>query len=390
MPTLSNYRTALLLSACQTLAMSTIPMLLFVGSFIGASLAPSPELATLPLALLVVGTACGTLPMVALMKRFGRKAVFVSALIAAALICLSLSHAIAIQNFIMLCLGVTALGFALASIQQYRFAAIASVPADKAAIATSIVILSGVIAAFLGPELGLIGKSLGAGNYSGSFVLCAGVLLTTAAVMLFGFRDTSHLTETCAQPARPLSTLLMQPTLWLAVSAGAIGYALMSFIMTATPLSMHHGHGHGHSLVDTKWVIQSHLLAMFLPSLVTPLLIKHFGFKALIVTGVALYGLTVAVGLSGISFNHYWWALVALGLGWNFLFVSGTSLLPQCYQEGEQLKVQGFNDACIFSLQAIASLSAGWLLSSLGWQGVLWSSVPLLLVPVFALLANRR
>jgi MFS family permease len=153
------------------------------------------------------------------------------------------------------------------------------------------------------------------------------------------------------------------------VASGAVAFVVMSFVMTGTPISMHHTYGH--SLVDTKWVIQSHIAAMFLPSLIAPLLFRWLGIRGLMLAGLACYGTTIAIGYFDISVNGFWLQLVLLGVGWNFLFVAGTALLPTSYKESDRFKAQAFNDSTVFSLQALASLSAGWALNLISWQQML-------------------
>ena len=177
---------------------------------------------------------------------------------------------------------------------------------------------------------------------------------------------------------RSLSVIVRQPVFIVAVLGALIGYAIMSFLMTATPISMHEMQGH--SLTSTKWVIQSHVVAMFLPSLFTGVLIKKFGALRLLMAGTGLFALTLLIALSGHHLMHYWWALVLLGVGWNFLFIGGTTLLPQSYSRPERFKVQATNDFLVFAAQAIASLSAGWLLFQVGWQMMVWSCLPVVLL----------
>ena len=159
--------------------------------------------------------------------------------------------------------------------------------------------------------------------------------------------------------------------------AATIGYAVMSFIMTATPVSMHVMDGH--SLSHTKMVIQSHIVAMFLPSLVTGGLIKRFGTSRIMIAGLVAYLICIAFAFSGHFIHNYWVALVLLGVGWNFLFVAGTSLLPQTYRENERFKVQAFNEFFLFSSQAMAALSAGWVVYSFGWELLLIITIPFIL-----------
>jgi MFS family permease len=170
--------------------------------------------------------------------------------------------------------------------------------------------------------------------------------------------------------------ILRSPVIILAISSAALAYAVMSFIMTATPISMHlHA---GHSLESTKLVIQSHIAAMYLPSLVYAWFYNKLGHKGLLWSGVTIYLVCVLVALVNTEFIHYWLALILLGIGWNFLFLSGTNLLPHGYEHRERFKVQSTNDFLVFSIQAIASLSSGWVLYQWGWNGLLWACVPML------------
>lgn len=384
--TAKGITTVLLLAWCQALASAISPLLLFVGSFIGADLSDDPSLATLPIAMLVVGAALGTIPMALAMQRFGRKRVFIFALVLSALATLALAESLAVRHFGFYCVCVGVLGFAMAALQQIRFAAMEAVPARHASSAASVVLLGGVVAAFVGPELGLWGQFLTAVEYQGSFYLAAAGLLLVATMLLFYNNHSHPLLETAAQ-SRPLLNIIVQPKLCLAVASAGIGFSLMVYVMSATPMSMHHHYGH--SLADAKWVIQSHLAAMFLPSLLAPLMTRWFGLYGMMLWGLGLYAVCIIVGLIGQGVGHFWWALVLLGVGWNFLFVAGTSLLPQCYSAGEKFKVQAFNDAIIFSVQALTTLSAGWVLQLWGWHLILLSCLPLMMLLLLLLIWVR-
>jgi len=181
-----------------------------------------------------------------------------------------------------------------------------------------------------------------------------------------------------------LNAIIKQPVFIVAMSSAAVGYIVMSYLMTATPMSMHVIDGF--SLEHTKFVIQSHVIAMFLPSLFTPFIVKQLGLRKMMFTGVLIYFICIAFAYSGHALNNYWIALILLGLGWNFLFIGGTSLLPQSYNENEKFKVQSANDFLIFSLQAVASLSAGWFVFNFGWEVVLLSVTPLLFIQLLVLL----
>jgi hypothetical protein len=175
----------------------------------------------------------------------------------------------------------------------------------------------------------------------------------------------------------------------LAIVAGSSAFIVMSFIMTATPIGMHLHQGH--SLEDTKWVIQCHIAAMFLPSLFTTWLFRWINSRGLMLVGLVCYCGTIVIGLIDNSVMGFWGQLVMLGIGWNFLFVSSTALLPTAYQEGEQFKAQALNDSIIFSSQAFASLSAGWAISAVSWQALLLlCTLPMGMLLVLLLWQRRR
>jgi MFS family permease len=381
-------RTVWVLALAQALTFSAGPLVVLVGSLVGSSLAPDPSLATLPVAVEVVGVAIGVAPLTLLMRRFGRKAVMVSGAVGGAAAALACAWAVSVQSFIGFCVGTALLGVTLAVVQQYRFAAIEAVPAARAGTAVSRVLLGGLVAALLGPELGAWGRDRWAQPFAGSFALLAVVNLMAAAVLLLWYRPARPSATAASETATAgTDALFRRPVFWAAVSSGAVGWALMSFIMTATPLSM--TAGDGHSLAHTKQVIQAHTLAMYLPSLVSGVLIRRLGIARLMLTGLAAYGACIGIGTSGHGLGHYGIALILLGVGWNFLFVAGTALLPRAYAEEERFRAQALNDLCIFSTQAVAALAAGSALAWLGWNGLLWFALPLIVLHLAVMAAWR-
>jgi MFS family permease len=374
-------RNVWVLMLAGSLGLCVAPMVVFIGGIVGASLAPEARLATLPVASLVIGTAAGILPVTHLMQILGRKSVFILGAVFSAVSALCAAWFISLQSFWGFTVSVAMMGVGLAVIQQYRFAAMESVSPDRMASAASFVLLGGLVAAILGPELAQFGESVFEVPFSGSFFLLAFICLASAACLFFyqtmgvsqGKKDESVSTD-----GRSLLCIMRAPIFWVAVLASAIGYAVMSYIMTATPVNMHmmmH-----HSLEDTKWVIQSHILAMYLPSFFSGRLIARFGPGRIMVTGLILYGICIAIALSGQQVMHFWGSLLMLGLGWNFLFVSGTVLLPQSYKMAERFKVQGFNDFFVFGFQAVASLSSGVVIYGFGWNMLVLFALPLLFV----------
>jgi len=366
--------------------MCVAPLVVFIGGIVGTTLAPTPGLATLPVAALVIGTAMAVVPVARAMQTYGRKKVFLVNSVFAALGALACGAAVYAGSFWLFCLGVVCLGASLAVIQQFRFAAMESVSPDHAASAASRVLLGGLVAAFLGPELAHIGKDIFDADFAGSFVLLCASSLAGGLVLLFYKPIAPVLSnEDVRVGGRSLSVIIKQPVLWAAVMSAGVGYAVMSYIMTATPVSMHHMDGH--SLADTKWVIQSHIVAMFLPSFFSGRLIERYGAPRIMLAGLIAYLVCGVIALSGKDLMHYWLGLILLGIGWNFLFVAGTALLPQSYRGEERFKVQGLNDFVVFGFQAIASLSSGVVIFNFGWDNLVWLALPMLLLQLF-ILAN--
>lgn len=376
-----------ILVCCNALAFAATPLMMLVGSLVGVKLAPSADLATLPIATMVIGAALGILPATQGMQRFGRKPVFLFYLFLGLLSCLLAAYSLSVESFVLFCVASAIVGFTNAAVQQLRFAAMESVSPEQGPTAASLVMCGGIIAAFLGPELAVQGRSWFATEYVGSYLATA-VCFAVAAGLLMVFSEVRTAETEVAESRRPVLALFSNPAFCLALASGAVGFVIMTFVMTGTPISMHHHHGH--SLIDTKWVIQSHIAAMFLPSLFTPWLFRRFSIKVMMTAGLVCYGLTVLVGMSHTTVSGFWVQLVLLGVGWNFLFVSGTALLPSTYLPGEQFKAQGVNDVIVFSCQAVASLSAGWALTASSWQTILLICLaPMALLAVLLVLPSH-
>jgi MFS family permease len=280
------------------------------------------------------------------------------------------------------------MGVGVAFWQQLRFAAIESAGDPRLyPSALSMMMMGGLVSAFLGPEVGAQGRDLFAQPFAGSFALMAGVLVCGLVMFQF-FKEPARIVHADRHTARPMRTIVKTPRFIIAAFTAAIGFGVMSFVMTATPINMRELCGI--ELADTKRVIQGHIVAMFAPSLVSGWLISRFGHGRMIAAGAAMFGVVVIIGLAGQELMHFWGSLVLLGVGWNLLFVGGTSLLPLCHTPAEQFKAQAANDLVVFGSQAIAGLSAGWFLFSFGWNTMMFACVPFILA-AFALVAwNAR
>ncbi len=377
------HRQVFLLAAAQALFQTASVLVMTVGGLAGGQIASRPELATMPIAAMFLGTALATFPASMWMSRVGRRLGFIlgallgvaGGLIAAAGIYLGLLAVLAFGTFLI--------GAYQAFAQFYRFAA--SEVADEAfrSRAISFVLGGGIVAALAGPLLGRLGGPLLEPLYVGSFLLLALVSAIGAGILL-GLRvPTPPAARGEALQGRPWRAIVFQPAYLVALFGAATGYGVMILAMTATPLAMAHHH---HDLPAAATVIQLHVLGMFLPSFFTGSLVARFGVLRIMLAGVALLAGHVLVTLTGVGFGSFAGALVLLGLGWNFLYVGGTTLLTTTYTAEEKSRAQATNDMTIFVVGLACSFSAGALLQTFGWQTLNTLLLPWLASAAFALL----
>ena len=366
---------------CQALAMTGVTMLIVVSALAGKQLAADPSLATLPISLMFVGNMAMTIPASLLMKRIGRRAGFTVGALFGIAGALTGAWGLLSGSFAIFALGGLVQGCYNAFWQYYRFAAAEAVESDYISRAISFVLLGGILAAVVGPELakGSAGLIDGA-RFAGSYLAVAGLAALSVLVIQFIDIPAPGEDERSAS-GRPLLAIAAQPVFMIAVLAAMVGYGSMSFVMTATPLAME---GHAHSFDDTAFVIQWHALGMFLPSLVSGHLIRIFGAVRIVLAGVIANFAMIAVVLSGTGVLEYWTGLVLLGIGWNFMFVGGSTLLTETYSPAEKGKVQGVNDFIVFGTNSAASLSSGLIYYWYGWSAIAWTVVTPLLA-VFAM-----
>lgn len=375
------HRQVLLLSSAQALFQTVSVLVMTVGGLAGSQIAPGPQFATAPIAAMFLGTAVATVPASIWMARAGRRSGFVAGAALGTLGGLVAAFGVLTGSLLVLCLGTMLVGAYQGFAQFYRFAA--SEVSDEAfrPKAISLVLAGGIVAALLGPALGRLGGPLLAPEYTGSFLLLAAVSLVATGLLLGVRIPQPHLIG--AEPAgRPLMEIARQPTYLVALFGAATGYGIMILAMTATPLAMV---GHGHDLWDAALVIQLHVLGMFLPSFFTGSLIARFGVLRIMLVGVGLFIGHVMMSLSGTDFPSYASALVLLGVGWNFLYVGGTSLLTETYTPAERGRAQAMNDMTIVAIGLISSLGAGALMQTVGWQSMNMLLLPWLAVAALAI-----
>ena len=362
----------------QLLSVMGITAFVTLGGIVGAVLGPSPGWATLPVSAMVVGTALATVGAALTMAKIGRARGFALGALLGCAGHLTAAAALALGSFALFSLGGFLVGAANAFAQQYRFCAMESAPQAVAGHAVSLVLVGALGGAVLGPMLAVRGEDwLPAAPFASVFLVLAAAGLVMAFILLrlpLGVAPATHAEE----PPRPLGAIVRQPLFLAAVVSAAIGYGVMIFVMTAAPLSMHVVDGH--TLGSAASVVQAHVLAMYAPSLATGFLLGRFGVGRVMAAGVLALAATLAAGFAGREVPHYGAAMIALGVGWNFLYVGGTVLLARCHRPAERFRAQAVNDFSVFGVSAAGSLGAGLALHAWGWPGVLaLAAAPILL-----------
>ncbi len=378
------------LAAAQALTGANAAVIFATGSIVGATLAPSISLATLPLSIFMLGLAAGTLPTGMISQAFGRRAAFITGTACGALCGVLAAVAILQGSFVLFCVATFLGGLYSAVSQSYRFAATDSASAAYQPKAISWVMAGGVFAGVLGPQLVQWTMDIWPPYlFAVSFLVQAVVALVAMAV-LAGVHAPKPAPADLAG-GRPLLEIVTQPRFIAAALCGAVSYTAMNLLMTSAPLAMKFC---GLSLSDSNFGIQWHIVAMFGPSFFTGSLISRFGAARVAVVGLILEAVAAVIGLSGITAMHFWAGLFVVGIGWNFSFVGASALIVATHRPQEGKKVQAFNDFIVFGMVAIGSFSSGQLLASYGWStvnAVVFPAVALALAGLgIAALVQRR
>ena len=370
----------------QGVSMTVMNVNIINTGLAGAILAPELWMATLPLSLQFVAVMLATLPASLLMARFGRRLVFLCGVAISITATMIQALAIITGQFGIFVMGSVLLGVAHGVAQFYRYAAADGLPDQEKPKAVSFVLLGGLAAALIGPEIAYRFVNVVEGaRYAGAFI-GAGVLHLLGFVILAGMDSPKP--PQSAHTGRDMSVFFALPGFRLGLVAAALGYAVMSFLMTATPLQIVNVSQLG--VAENARVIQWHVIAMFAPSFFTGHLIARFGIRQVMMAGLVMYGLCIFAALSGTAFWDYFAALLLLGVGWNFLYVSGSALIARLAEPEERGRVQGVADLFIFAAVAFASLSAGALHSIIGWSGLVLSClVPVAVIGFVVLMTSR-
>ncbi|WP_412776355.1 MFS transporter [Thalassospira lucentensis] len=386
-------RNIMFLSLCVALSASAMSLIFTVAAVIGYSLATDKSLSTLPIAFMMIAMMAMTAPSAMVMAKFGRRFGFWMGSGIAMLGALSGMGAVYYSNFWLLCVACACIGAGNAIAMQYRFAAAEAAPPEFRARAISYTMLGGLASAFIGPNLASFARDwFETVPFLGTFVALIGLqvllIIAIGQLRLPDARGVKHV-----EPARALKTVLGQPAIIIAIFAGALGYAVMSFVMTATPLAILDC---DYVFGDAAFIIQWHVVGMYAPGFFTGNLIKRFGALKVIQAGAILNFVCLAVALSGEDLlANFWVSLVILGIAWNFMFVGATTFLTENYRPSEQARVQAINEFVVFGTVAIGSLSAGTIYAASGWITLLYSAalpvgLVLLVVSVYALRRPRQ
>jgi MFS family permease len=354
------------LAMAQALTGANSAVIFATGSIIGAMLAPSLSLATVPLSMYVLGLAAGTLPTGAISRAYGRRVAFLIGTTCGAVTGLVGAFAILHTSFWLFC-GATFLGGLYGAVaQSYRFAAADGVSTAYRPRAVSWVMAGGVFAGVLGPQLVQWTMDVWPPYlFAFSFTVQAAVALVAMAIV--AGVDAPKPSPADLHGGRPLLEIVRQPRFIAAALCGVTAYPMMNLVMTSAPLAMKMC---GLSVSDSNFGIQWHIVAMYGPSFFTGSLIARFGAPVIVALGLLLEAVAATIGFTGVTAPHFWATLIVLGLGWNFGFIGASALVLETHQPQEKNKVQAFNDFLVFGMMAIGSFSSGQLLANYGWTAV--------------------
>ncbi len=370
--------------------MTIASALLAAGSLVGESIAPDPKWATLPLSGLFLFTMLATLPASLLMQRRGRRFGFVLAAIILMLSGAGAALAIYVESFVGFIASLMGIGVAAGFFQFFRFAAVDVAPAKYASKAISWVLAGGLLAAFLGPNLAAQTQMM---DIEHPFLITMLFSIPIGLIMLvlvWKMKLPMPTEEEVSGQQRRLKEIISQPVFIVAVVSAMVAYGVMTLLMTATPLAMK---GHGFVFGQTAFIIQWHLVGMFAPSFFTGFLIERFGVLQIMLMGTLAYLCVVALNMQTQTMTVYWFALVLLGVGWNFTFIGATTLLQEAWKPAEKGRVQGINDTLVYSVSAIAAMGSGILYAEFGWERTNIISLPFTFIAaalIFYLLMARK
>jgi MFS family permease len=373
------------LAVAQALAGANSVVAYATGAVVGDTLAPRGSLATLPISVFVVGMAISTLPTGYIAKQYGRRAAFMVGTGCGVLIGLFSAAAVMFGSFFLLCVGMLFGGAYAAVTLSFRFTAADCVEPPQRARALSIVMMGGIAAGVLGPQLVTHTMDIWPNHRFVATYLCQSGVAIISALVLWGVEVPPPATANNGAK-RPLSTIVREPKFLGAVLCGTMSYLLMNLLMTSAPLAMKM---HGLTMSDSNLGIQWHVIAMYAPSLITGRLITRFGAPRIAMTGLLITAMAATEGLLGTDVGHFWITLILLGVGWNLGFLAASAMILEHQLPTEKTRIQSLNDFLVFGTIVLGSFSSGGLLSAYGWTAVCAVAYPPLLIAAIGLLATQ-
>jgi len=381
MPNRLMARNLFLLTTCQAFGQAGNTMMFTATALAVSGILQIHDLATLPITLQHLGVMISVFPAAMLMQRLGRGFGFRLASVVGMIGSATCGLGLYLGSFVIMCAGGLILGYAVANIQMYRFAAVELADISLRAKAISWVTAGGVAAGVIGPALARWTHDQWVPMYTATYAAMVLLHVVVFAVMSFIRFPPVPKADPAQGPQRSLWEIASQPTYIVAVIAGMIAFGTMSFLMSASPLAIV---GCGLPHTEAHWVIFLHVMGMFVPSFFTGNLIQRYGVLNVMMLGTAVFIAGVAIGLGGLNEWNFRIALMLNGLGWNFLFVGATTLVTTTYRPTERGKAQALNDFLVFGTTTVCSLLAGFLQNRMGWFPLNWMSLGLVAVAVVA------
>lgn len=382
-------RHLLMLALCQGLFLTNNVTFIAINGLVGLSLAPAGWMATLPITAYVLGSAVAAMPVAWVQAHWGRRRSFQAGLVVAMIACAMAAWAVWTHSFWLLLVATVTAGFYAANAALYRFAGPELAAPSYKERAISLVLAGGIIGGVFGPKLASLTRGAFEVPFVGAYLALIGV--AAVALVIVSRIDFPPHTPPAKGADRGRSTLELgrQPVFMVAVAAAALGYGVMNLLMAATPIAMQQC---GLPFENTALVLEWHVLGMYVPSFFTGHLIKRVGALPVMAVGVLLNLVCVVVALSGVELMQFLIALFTLGVGWNFLYIGGTTLLTEAYRPEERNRAQGAMDTCVFATMMVSSFASGALITTRGWTLLnLGSLLPLAAVALALLwLARQR
>ena len=383
-------RNVTVLVAAQAILGAQMPMIFTTAGLAGQSLAPNPCWATLPISAAVLGSMLSATPMSAFMQRRGRRAGFVLGSAAGCFGAIIAAFGLLNHSFWMFVIAALFTGVYMSAQGFYRFAATDTASDAFKPKAISYVMAGGLLSAIIGPQLVKVTSDAMVIPFLGTYFGVIAVNLV--GVWLFAFLDIpmpQQVSRDAPIEGRSRGELLREPVIVVAIICATVSYALMNLVMTSTPLAVV---GCGYQTSNAADIVSAHVLAMYAPSFFTGHLIARFGVEKIVALGLVILAGAGAVAMSGLDLQHFFVALILLGIGWNVGFIGGTTMLARAHTGVERGRIQGVNDAIVFGGVTVASISSGQLMNcsgsdvQTGWQMVNLAMLPFLVLAGGALI----